>query len=920
MLRVSNYFITLSISILLSFIFISCDFDKNKEKTFAEVEEINLLLDEEALQSIVDNPWLNNYIPVKVVIKSTGDTISGKLRIRGDSSRGYGKKSFKLKFNQKLKVFNNRKEINLNSAWTDKTFLREYASYLTFNAFDIPVAYTSHIFVQVNGKPYGLYNIIENVDNVFLKLRGLDTKGSLYKAYRDGSCLTYKEDVKKLWRRKNNRKESYKDLYDLIKEINNTPVKDFKKFLKRKFDYEKFITVLAINIVIQNGSTYYHNYFLYHDLWGSGKWIIIPWDLDKTIAYYSWKPYKFYDTVHNNPLIYKSFLNKEVFNDIKEKVFEVVHLFFNEKVLLPKLKERAVQIEKYVRVDTLDKIENIGEWKEYVRRELEFVVKRQENLIDFFSKTLPPFAVVPQKNTCIKPPILRWYPVNYDKKVTYEVILGLEHQLKEKDKTWHLATITDTFFRLPDTLKENNYYWRIIAKSEDGKEIYGLGMSENFNYKKPTVLKRNYSNDTIVFNIENSPYLIKTDVLFSKCKVVFDPGVEVFVDNDKSIIFSECLVLFKGNAKDSITLLPADKSWQLLEFSHSDVNISFLNMVNGKLTYHNSTLNIENSLFEVTNDFLGNNSSMIWGKHGKVHIKNTKLYSVTDSYGEGINLVSTKAIIENNYIENIPDAIELISCDSSFVISNFVKNSGDDGIDFNNCKNVVVKNNYLYKNKDKGISIGSEQYGPTANIISIRNTIYGNKIGIGAKDSSCIKDNNSLFVKNDIVFNAYLKNNYYNFTKGGCIESRNSTFIKNGKLKKVDKFSEIYIESKEDANDNDLIEIKKDWYVFKENKKGSVPFEVKLIRNDSITIVSIKNVFKNPLSLSDFVLFSGDKKISKMPDIKLEAGETLFLTNKIVDEILHYKEKQGNILFKCKKINKINKRPLFLKFSNGKKK
>ncbi len=921
MLRASKFFTILLISVF-PFLFglHSCEApEKENNNQPEEIEEINLLLDESALKSIVDNPWQNNYIPVKVVIKSTGDTVSGKLRIRGDSSRGYGKKSFKLKFDREVEVFNDRSEINLNSAWTDKTYLREYASYLTYEAFGVPAAHTTHIFVKVNNKPYGLYMEIENVDDNFLKLHGFDTKGSLYKAYRDGACLTAKEDVLKLWRRKNNRRESYKDLMDLIREINATSVKDFKKFLKKRFDYDEFITVLAVNIVIQNGSTYYHNYFLYHDLWGSGKWTLIPWDLDKTIAYYNWKPYKFYDTGYNNPLIHKSLLNKDVFADIKNKVFEIVHLFFNEKVLLPKLKERAELIEKYIPQDTLDKIEKEGDWKEYVRRELEFVIKRQENLIEFFSGVLPVFSVVPVKHTCIKPPVLSWHPVKYDKPVKYDVVIGLEHQLKEEGKTWHLATVSDTFYVLPDTLKEGHYYWRIIAKSEDGKEMYGLGMSEEFDYKKPVVINRNHSNDSIVFKTEESPYLITKDVIFDKCNVVFEPGVEVFFAKDVSMFFTGCSVKFSGTIRDSIFLIPAGGYWKLLEFDRSNAALNYVSMTNGKFTYHNSTIDIRNSFFNITNGFLGHNASMIWGSHGNVHIKNCRLYSVNDSLGEGINLVKTKAVIEGNYIENIPDAIELISSDSSLIFSNFVKHSGDDGIDFNDCDRITIKNNYLYKNRDKGISIGCEQYGPTSHIISVHNTIWGNKTGIASKDSSCITDENSLFVKNKTALRAYLKNNYYTFTNGGCLDSRNSAFIDNDKFKHADKHSVISVKNAVKGTKESLVKLKKDWYVYKDFEKGAVPFEIHWIRSDSLKLISVTNLFKNPLRLSDFWLYSGNKKICKMPDIYLESGETLYLADKLLEQILRYNDNKTNFLFKCKKIRKASNAPLILKHLNEKK-
>lgn len=897
----------ISVLIITLFLVSSCSFNQSKKKHFEDkVYEINLLLDKSQLAEIIKNPWQDIYIPVKVVFKETGDTVSGKIRIRGDSSRGYGKKSFKLKFDKKCPYFNDRKEINLNSAWTDKTYLREYASYLTFEAMGVPVAHTTHIFLNVNGKPYGLYLAIENVDDDFLKLRGFDTKGSLYKAVKDGACLTSKEDVYKLWQRKNNKEESFKDLRDLISMIDTVPYQKFDKFLREHFAYDEFITVLAINIIIQNGSTYYHNYFLYHDLYGNGKWYMFPWDLDKTFAYYNWKPYRFYDTGYNNPLIQKSFLNHTVWNDIKKKMNDIFDIFFNDKILVPKLEKRIKSIDKYIDKDTIDQIKNHNEWKDYVIRELGFVKTRKYKLQKNLSETLPLFNVVSIKHTAIKPPVLRWYPVKDTAKITYKVMLGKEHQLKEKGKTWEMGTTRDTFFVLPDTLHEGHYYWRVIATDNNGRKVWGLGIAEEFDYKKPYVLDHNLNNKTFEFIKSESPYYITKEMNFINCKVTCEPGVEIYFANDISVYFTNSEVSFIGTEFEPIYMMPVGDHFKLVEFDFGNVLLNHIKMINGKITYHKTNLEIRNSNFVVTSTFLDHNASMLWGTKSKVTLSNSYFYSKYDTLGEGINLVKTKAEILSNYIENISDAIEFISSDCTLVMNNFTKHSGDDGIDFNDCDYLRIMNNYLYANKDKGISIGCEQYGPSIGIISVHNSIISNKTGIAAKDSSCVSDTNSVIFGNKVALEAYVKNNYFHFTIGGCVRSYHTIFAKNGSLKYLDKHSKIEMKKAKITDGTDLKRYSKD-FLINEDGYGVKVFDVEAKREGDIKVVIIKNRFNYPLRMSKFKLVQGKKTVTTLPDIYLRTGYELVVAEKTKNlPEKFFGDKYKRFVFKCKKLKKLN--------------
>ena len=131
--------------------------------------------------------------------------------------------------------------------------------------------------------------------NDFLNNNGLNPNGDLFKATKDGACLYKLEEMNTKWEKKTNKKSSWTSLEELINDVSNTPYNDFYEYVKRNFDYPMLIDFLAINAFIANGSTYYHNYYLYRDHENDGKWILLPWDLDKTLSYYDWRSDDVYD-------------------------------------------------------------------------------------------------------------------------------------------------------------------------------------------------------------------------------------------------------------------------------------------------------------------------------------------------------------------------------------------------------------------------------------------------------------------------------------------------------------------------------------------------------------------------------------------------------------------------------------------------
>ena len=63
----------------------------------------------------------------------------------------------------------------------------------------------------------------------------------------------------------------------LIEQINSVDAyEEFFVFINENFNYTKLIDYLAVNIFIANGSTNYHNYYLYRDAENNGKWLLFP--------------------------------------------------------------------------------------------------------------------------------------------------------------------------------------------------------------------------------------------------------------------------------------------------------------------------------------------------------------------------------------------------------------------------------------------------------------------------------------------------------------------------------------------------------------------------------------------------------------------------------------------------------------------
>jgi len=319
--------------IFILLIFTACDTDNSIYYSQPVLEEYHILCNPDSLNYIYTNYKDNTYIPIQIV--SNGDTSKARMRIRGDSSRKDAKKSLKVRF---LKRFGKlEKVLNFNAEFSDKSYIRQYLSSQIMQASGQNCFQTSFAKLFVNGEYFGLYLRVENMDADFLKNNLMGEKGNLYKATKDGACMSVFDNLENDWEKKTNIDEGMEDLKQLIANVNSVADSVYLSFIQKNFNYVSFVNMLALNIYLANGSTYYHNYYLYH--YPNGKWELLPWDMDKTLSYYDWMPYQYHRTSSewesDNPLIERAFLNPQMFADVKNRIDELSRTSVSPNAILP---------------------------------------------------------------------------------------------------------------------------------------------------------------------------------------------------------------------------------------------------------------------------------------------------------------------------------------------------------------------------------------------------------------------------------------------------------------------------------------------------------------------------------------------------------------------------------------------------------
>jgi len=226
-----------------------------------------------------------------------GVRYKGNSSLRSAYSAGISKLSFKLDFDQfestypaiKDQRFYGFKQLNLKINYNDVAFIREKVGADLFREFGLASSQTTFCTVYVdNGsgpKYFGLYTLVEEVDDTVLDSQYEDGSGNLYKP--DGTAASFASgsyNESQFVKQNNEELNNYSDvkaLYTILhSNTRTTSTDEWKIALEKSLNVDVFLKWLAANTAIQNWDTYgnmTHNYYLYNNP-ADGLLNWIPWD------------------------------------------------------------------------------------------------------------------------------------------------------------------------------------------------------------------------------------------------------------------------------------------------------------------------------------------------------------------------------------------------------------------------------------------------------------------------------------------------------------------------------------------------------------------------------------------------------------------------------------------------------------------
>jgi spore coat protein H len=334
----------------------------------------------------------NDTVPV-TFIAGTNTYDKARLRTRGAWARGWPKKSLKVFFD-KEQQFEHQRCLNLNSAWRDPAFIRELLAYHVYARCGAVASTARVVRVTMNGAFRGLYIEVEQPDKPLLERYGL--KGAaIYKAnsqqnVADERDLGAEARFAAAYEKETRKDDPNSDLQQFCHQL--ATASNVREFFEKNVDLPRYVNFLAATVLIQNWDGFNKNHFVVHDIKGAGKWLPLPWDLDRTFGD-SWEgPFneaslpvelgtrqrpgitgwnRLQDRFFSDPLLREKLL---------ARIEELLRTEFTPEKLFPLIEQTEATIREDLRADSIkwrreNGVRGIAQLKKFITERRDFLVK-----------------------------------------------------------------------------------------------------------------------------------------------------------------------------------------------------------------------------------------------------------------------------------------------------------------------------------------------------------------------------------------------------------------------------------------------------------------------------------------------------------------------------------------------------------------
>lgn len=311
---------------------------------------------------------------------------NSSIRSRGSGTRNGVKPGLRVDFQRRDRGqrFRGFKVLVLDNMYNDASFLREQLSFAVFEQMNILVPRESYARLTVNGEYWGLYAIVEPIDDVFVSNHVDGGGGNLFEynvpaASSPDQLLawdfslsrgdTISGYVPEPFEPKTNEDSlDGRALIAFLRTISETPDERFVEEISRFIDPEVILTYYAVEVATSevDGLTSFfgvNNFYLYQ-LQGTERFLFIPWDHDFGFTNVH---HHIYFGADRNRLIRRLLDRPELHAFYKETLLSVLNRFVNTGWMAPQIESRVTLIRQSVLQDTKRRSADFDGAVQYIR-------------------------------------------------------------------------------------------------------------------------------------------------------------------------------------------------------------------------------------------------------------------------------------------------------------------------------------------------------------------------------------------------------------------------------------------------------------------------------------------------------------------------------------------------------------------------
>jgi hypothetical protein len=255
-----------------------------------EVHQLHISLEREAIAALGRDPTTYTEGAFEYGDQSwvVGVRLKGAVCFRTLS----GKAAFKIKFNwtDSSPLFHGQKHLTLNNMVYDPSMMHETLAYRVYREAGLQAPRTGYARVWVNGEDYGLYLIVDTMDDVYIDQWWEDGSGPMYESGSYNYPCDVDDDVSCWELDEAGTDDSREQLQRLHQAATVRDPAEFQANMQELLDWDNFLASMATEVAISHWDSYswnLNNFHVYHEP-TLDKWYWSPWSTDLAFGWYPW--------------------------------------------------------------------------------------------------------------------------------------------------------------------------------------------------------------------------------------------------------------------------------------------------------------------------------------------------------------------------------------------------------------------------------------------------------------------------------------------------------------------------------------------------------------------------------------------------------------------------------------------------------